>query len=518
MYTINQLNEMSEDQLRELAKSMGMKKVDSIPHDDLVYQVLDHQAETEAANAPEPGKRRRERIRQPAAKANGAEVTKDDAVATKSKNKKENKKKKKKEIETKPQEPEVVIEQDTPDVTPPKRKRGRPSAAEKAAREAASKDTQAEEPQQTDIVDENVEAQQNPETENVDSIEQPTRRRGRKPKAKQPEQEQPVLPFDNMENEQPQIPDMPVETEPEDVTEPKQPEPKPETKPDSNKPKSKKGLWIVIGVVALIALVVMLAMPKGEKENVYEEPVVTEIAEDNIEESKDITITANGVSFVMKRVAGGTFQMGATSEQGSDAYDDEKPVHSMTVSTFYMGETEVTQALWKAVMGSNPSHWKGDNLPVENVSWNDCQEFIRKLNSQTGRSFRLPTEAEWEYAARGGNKSNGYKYAGNNVIDDVAWYTQTTNDRRTKQVKTKRPNELGLYDMSGNVWEWCGDWYGDHDSGSQTNPKGPLSGSYCVLRGGSWGSDARRCRVSCRGSLDPGIRSGNGGFRLCLPQ
>ena len=227
MYTINQLNEMSEDQLRELAKSMGMKKVDSIPHDDLVYQVLDHQAETEAANAPEPGKRRRERIRQPAAKANGTEVTKDDAVATKSKNKKENNKEKKEEIETKSQEPEVVIEQDTPDVTPPKRKRGRPSAAEKAAREAASKDTQVEEPQQADIVDENVEAQQNPETENVDSIEQPARRRGRKPKAKQPEQEQPVLPFDNMENEQPQIADMPVETEPEDVTESKQPEPKP---------------------------------------------------------------------------------------------------------------------------------------------------------------------------------------------------------------------------------------------------------------------------------------------------
>ena len=346
--------------------------------------------------------------------------------------------------------------------------------------------------------------------------------------AKRPEERPALRPFEAVASEVPDktdesddegtiVGDAPKKQEP-PRQEPKKPEPKPETKPDSNKPKSKKGLWIVIGVVALIALVVMLAMPKGEKENVYEEPVVTEIAEDNIEESKDITITANGVSFVMKRVAGGTFQMGATSEQGSDAYDDEKPVHSMTVSTFYMGETEVTQALWKAVMGSNPSHWKGDNLPVENVSWNDCQEFIRKLNSQTGRSFRLPTEAEWEYAARGGNKSNGYKYAGNNVIDDVAWYTQTTNDRRTKQVKTKRPNELGLYDMSGNVWEWCGDWYGDHDSGSQTNPKGPLSGSYCVLRGGSWGSDARRCRVSCRGSLDPGIRSGNGGFRLCLPQ
>ena len=280
--------------------------------------------------------------------------------------------------------------------------------------------------------------------------------------AKKPEERPALRPFEVVASEAPVktdesddegtiVGDAPNKQEP-PRQEPKKPEPKPETKPDSNKPKSKKGLWIGIGAVAVIALVVMLAMPKGDKENVYEEPVETEVAEDNIEESKDITITANGVNFVMKRVAGGTFQMGATSEQGSDAYDDETPVHSVTVSTFYMGETEVTQALWKAVMGSNPSNWKGDNLPVEQVSWNDCQEFIRKLNSLTGRSFRLPTEAEWEYAARGGNKSNGYKYAGNNVIDDVAWYTQTTNDSGTKQVKTKRPNELGLYDMSGNVW------------------------------------------------------------------
>ena len=227
MYNIDQLNEMSEGQLRELAKSMGLKKVDSIPQEALVYEVLDHQAETEAASAPEPVKRRRERIRQPAAKANGADVTKDDAVATKSKSKKENSKEKKEEIETKKQEPDVVTEQDAPDLTPPKRKRGRPSAAEKAAREAASKETSAEEPKQTGNVDENVEAQQTPESENVDSIEQPARRRGRKPKAKQPEQEQPVLPFENIDNEQPQTPEMPVEAEPEDVFEPEQPEPKP---------------------------------------------------------------------------------------------------------------------------------------------------------------------------------------------------------------------------------------------------------------------------------------------------
>ena len=256
-------------------------------------------------------------------------------------------------------------------------------------------------------------------------------------------------------------------------------------------------------------------MPKGNKENVYEEPVETEVAEDNIiEESNDLTITANGVSFVMKRVAGGTFQMGSDD---SEAYSDEKPVHSVTVSTFYMGETEVTQALWKAVMGSNPSNWKGDNLPVEMVSWNDCQEFIRKLNSLTGRSFRLPTEAEWEYAARGGSRSGGTKYAGSSSIGSVAWYTDNSASK-THAVKGKSPNELGLYDMSGNVWEWCSDWKGSYGSGSQTNPKGPSSGSHRVLRGGSWRSNARDCRVSYRLDFGPDFRDGRNGFRLCLPQ
>ena len=232
-----------------------------------------------------------------------------------------------------------------------------------------------------------------------------------------------------------------------------------------------------------------------------------------------ITVTANGVSFVMKKVAGGTFQMGATSEQGSDADDDEKPVHSVTVSTFYMGETEVTQALWKAVMGNNPSNWKGDNLPVEQVSWNDCQEFIRKLNSLTGRSFRLPTEAEWEYAARGGSRSNGTKYAGSSSIGSVAWYTDNSAGK-THAVKGKSPNELGLYDMSGNVWEWCSDWFSlsYYSSSPSSNPKGSSSGSGRVLRGGSWYSVAGGCRVSCRGNYAPDNRYDHYGFRLCLPQ
>ena len=227
----------------------------------------------------------------------------------------------------------------------------------------------------------------------------------------------------------------------------------------------------------------------------------------------NITVPVKGLSFNMIRVEGGTFQMGSDD---SDAFDGEKPVHSVMVSSFYMGETEVTQALWKAVMGSNPSNFKGDNLPVEYVSWNDCQKFIRKLNGLTGKNFRLPTEAEWEYAARGGKKSNGYKYAGSNTIDGVAWHDGNSGSK-THPVKTKSPNELGLYDMSGNVWEWCGDWYGSYSSGFQTNPTGPSSGLNRVLRGGSWYINAGDCRVSSRDGFDPDYGLNYFGFRLVLP-
>ena len=226
------------------------------------------------------------------------------------------------------------------------------------------------------------------------------------------------------------------------------------------------------------------------------------------------TITVKGVSFKMIRVEGGTFTMGATSEQGSDAFNDEKPAHQVTVSTFSIGETEVTQELWQAVMGSNPSEFKGPRRPVEEVSWEDCQNFIRELNSLTGRRFRLPTEAEWEYAARGGNKSNGHKYAGSSAIDNVAWYDE--NSGGTHDVATKRANELGLYDMSGNVCEWCQDWYGSYSSGSQTNPTGASSGSYRVFRGGSWHSSAGYCRVSIRSSSTPSFRDYFLGLRLAL--
>ena len=228
------------------------------------------------------------------------------------------------------------------------------------------------------------------------------------------------------------------------------------------------------------------------------------------------TFTVNAVQFKMVRVKGGTFQMGATSEQGSDADDDEYPVHSLTLSDYYIGQTEVTQELWEAVMGSNPSNFTGDNqCPVERVSWNDCQKFIEKLNRLTGKNFRLPTEAEWEYAARGGNKSKGYKYSGSNDADAVAWYGKNSGSK-THPVATKQSNELGLYDMSGNVWEWCQDWYGDYTSRSQNNPKGANTGSYRVLRGGSWSDFARSVRVSFRGLNTPDYRDYDYGLRLAL--
>ena len=227
------------------------------------------------------------------------------------------------------------------------------------------------------------------------------------------------------------------------------------------------------------------------------------------------TITVNGVSFEMVYVEGGTFDMGATTEQGSDAENDEKPVHRVTLSDYYIGKCEVTQELWEAVMGSNPSNFKGAQNPVESVSWNDCQEFVSRLNSLTGMTFRLPTEAEWEYAARGGNKSSHYKYSGSGNIDDVAWYYYNSGSS-THAVGTKTANELGIYDMSGNVWEWCSDWYGGYSAGAQTNPQGLSSGSSRVLRGGSWFNRARICRVSFRSRNAPDDSYDSSGLRLVL--
>jgi formylglycine-generating enzyme required for sulfatase activity len=211
-------------------------------------------------------------------------------------------------------------------------------------------------------------------------------------------------------------------------------------------------------------------------------------------------------------VEGGTFQMGSTTGD-----PDEQPVHSVTLSSFAIGKYEVTQAQWKTVMGVNPSTFSNcDECPVENVSWNDVQLFITKLNNLTGKIYRLPTEAEWEYAARGGKLSKGYTYSGSNTIDDVAWYTSNSSNT-THSVGQKIANELGIYDMTGNVWEWCSDWYGAYSSNSQTNPTGASSGTYRVMRGGSWDFFPQGSRVAYRGNRAPDARGDFIGFRVVFP-
>ena len=231
-----------------------------------------------------------------------------------------------------------------------------------------------------------------------------------------------------------------------------------------------------------------------------------------------VTVENNGmnVSFKMMPVEAGTFTMGATDEQ-ENPDEDEKPAHLVTLTEdYYIGETEVTQELWEAVMGSNPSSSKGKTLPVEQVAWVDCQQFINKLNELTGKTFRLPTEAEWEYAARGGNKSKGYQYSGSNNIDAVAWYEENSRGGKFHPVKTKKANELGIYDMSGNVYEWCQDRFDRYSSSSQTNPTGPAAGSERVFRGGGWGSQTKYCRLSFRNYQSPGTIRDDLGLRLVL--
>lgn len=259
--------------------------------------------------------------------------------------------------------------------------------------------------------------------------------------------------------------------------------------------------------------------PQIKKPKSLNEPKSLKQAKQTKEDT--LSFTVGGVSFKMIKIEHGSFTMGATPEM-EEPYDDEKPVHEVTISKdYYMGEIQVTQALWHAVMGDNPSYFKDDVMvkkhPVDTVSWNDCQEFIKKLNNLTGKQFRLPTEAEWEFAARGGNKSRHTQYSGSDDIDPVAWYDGNSRSQ-THPVAKKSPNELGLYDMSGNVWEWCNDRYADdyYANSPSVDPQGPSSGSDRVFRGGSWRSNPGNCRSSLRSWFNPEGRSDGFGFRLAL--
>lgn len=262
--------------------------------------------------------------------------------------------------------------------------------------------------------------------------------------------------------------------------------------------------------INLLAVLLLFAACTNHVKNETSKGTDSEQRVTVVETDSNLTITVDDVTFKMIRVEGGTFKMGSV-----DGADNEKPVHEVTLSSFSIGETEVTQELWEVVMGDNPSFFRGSKRPVEEVSWNDCQTFIDRLNELTGKTFRLPTEAEWEFAARGGNQSKGCIYSGSNTIESVAWFGDTK-DSGTHDVSMNLPNELGIFDMSGNVYEWCQDWYETYGSRSQTNPTGPSSGSDRVERGGCWDNIATCCRVASRYSHSPTLAYRNLGFRLAL--
>lgn len=236
-------------------------------------------------------------------------------------------------------------------------------------------------------------------------------------------------------------------------------------------------------------------------------------------EENAITFDVAGETFKMIKVEGGTFTMGQPEQDSKIvSFTDEKPAHQVTLDSFYIGEVTVTQELWKAVFPTaDISLKKGrEHLPKVKISWDDCKKFIKRLNKVTGYNFRLPTEAEWEFAAKGGVNSKNYKYAGTDSLSFVAWYN--TGNKPIQPVKKLKTNELGLYDMSGNVYEWCADWYAKdyYDNSPQKNPKGPEEGQYRVIRGGNVFSTADSCRNAMRMCLDPKLREAGVGLRLAL--
>ncbi len=292
--------------------------------------------------------------------------------------------------------------------------------------------------------------------------------------------------------------------------------PKPQPKPIPPKPQRQiPWKYIGSGVVAAIVVVLVSILISSPDPDDTEAPIADSSSLHLTYDNATNSIIYGNHSYKMMYIDGGSFDMGATPEQVSESYDYEKPVHKVTLSSYRIGATEVPQWLWVAIMGNNPSHFEGDNLPVERVSWNDCRDFISILNSLTGKNFNLPTEAQWEYAARGGSQSRGYKYSGGDNLDAVAMYDGNSGGK-THPVATKHPNELGLYDMSGNVWEWCRDWYVDYDKSSQTDPIGQSSDGNRVCRGGSYSISARSCRIASRGLTSPGDHCDYLGFRLAL--
>ncbi len=284
--------------------------------------------------------------------------------------------------------------------------------------------------------------------------------------------------------------------------------------------------YVSMALLGLLTMGLLASCEKPEKE--------AEKPSDSIEQ--DYMETAFGLNLEMVYVKGGTFEMGATAEQGEDGCDDEKPVRTIKLEGYHIGKYGVTQAQWRAVMGTtleeqrdkaNPEgslYGEGDDYPMYYVSWEEAQAFCKKLSEKTGKKYVLPTEAQWEYAARGGSKSQHYKYAGSDDIEEVAWYEENSYalgkehpDYGTHAVGTKKANELGIYDMSGNLYEFCSDWYASsYDENDTDNPQGPADGAFRVARGGSWADDAENCRVSFRNLDDSDDRGPDLGFRVAV--
>ena len=304
------------------------------------------------------------------------------------------------------------------------------------------------------------------------------------------------------------------------------------------------GVWkkVIIIILALVAAFALGMSGYSLYEKFNDTPTSSEdtptytiddqddTSDNNIGKKSYLIENVNGVKFKMIKVEGGSFDMGA--QPGQAAQSDEYPAHKVTLNDYYIGETEVTQGLWEAVMGigideyryaaesdfgwSCDFHGYGADYPMYYVSWDDCNEFISRLNKITGKTYSLPTEAQWEFAARGGNESQNYIYSGGDNPDDCAWFGTTSDSGVSHQVKTKNPNELGLYDMSGNVWEWCSDRYGRYSSDSQTNPNGASKGANRVLRGGCWGSDRDGIKITRRHNKDRKKHYSRFGLRLVL--
>ena len=290
----------------------------------------------------------------------------------------------------------------------------------------------------------------------------------------------------------------PLPTNEKEKTEVLQPAAQEKEKPVPQLKKKKKFPWLLAALgVGVACILVVLISQITKKSN-----------EAKIATYANGSLIVDGIRYELASIPAGEFQMGSDS---AEAYGDEKPVHTVRISkTFWLGKTEVTQALWQAVMGSNPSDFdKGDTYPVETVSWDDCRSFITKLNEMFGgNAFRLPTEAEWEYACRAGTTEDRY-----GSLDAIAWYYGNSGNT-THPVGQKQANAWGLFDMLGNVWEWCQDWYGGYSAGYQTDPAGPAAGDARVVRGGTWSSNVWYVRSSSRYIYVPGSRLSGLGFRL----